>query len=194
VTPPAILLASTSPRRREILAQLGLPFEVVPPTYEERDPPGAGAVELTQRHARGKASSVASRRPERPVLGVDTAVVLGGRVYGKSATPAEAAATIRSLAGRTHVVVSGLCLLGDGFEDVEHAETRVTFRPLAEPEIAAYVASGQWRGLAGAYAIQGRAAAFATAIAGDYWNVVGLPVALLVRVLARRYPGVYGYR
>jgi septum formation protein len=190
---PPILLASTSPQRRAILEQLGIPFEVVPPRYEEEDPAGAGAVELAREHARGKALSVADEAGERPVLGVDTAVVLDGRVFGKPKGEAEAAAMLEQLGGKTHEVVSGLCLLTPAGEDVAHEVTRVTFRPLTARDLAFYVGSGEWQGRAGAYAIQGRGAALVERIEGDYLNVVGLPAALLVHLLARRAAGVYGF-
>lgn len=191
--PPALVLASTSPQRRAILSQLRIPHEVVPPQYEEHDPPGLSPAELVVRHARGKARSVAERAAGRPVLGVDTAVVLGGRMYGKPRDAGEARAMLRTLAGRTHEVVSGLCLVGEGWEAAEHEVTRVTFRPLGEREIAFYVASGEWEGHAGAYAVQGLGASLVERIEGDYLNVVGLPAARLVRLLAERFPGAYGF-
>jgi septum formation protein len=190
---PPLLLASTSPQRRAILEQLGLPFDVVPPKYEEEDPPQGDAVELVRRHAHEKARSVADMAGDRPVLGVDTAVVLGGRIYGKPADAGEAESMLEKLGGRTHLVVSGLCLLTPGWEVVEHESTRVTFRKLTARDLAAYITSGEWEGRAGAYAIQGRGAALVRRIEGDYLNVVGLPAALLVRLLAERFAGVYGY-
>jgi septum formation protein len=190
---PPILLASTSPQRRVILDQLGLPFDAVAPRYEEHDPPGADPVTLVRTHAVGKARSVAAEADGRPVLGVDTAVYLDGRVYGKPADTAAAEHMLEALSGRTHTVLSGLCLLTPGWELVEHDETRVTFRPLAPRDLAAYVATGEWQGRAGAYAIQGRGGALVERIEGDYLNVVGLPGALLVRVLAERFAGTYGF-
>jgi septum formation protein len=190
---PPLLLASTSPQRRAILEQLGIAFDVVAPRYEEHDPPDAPVVELVRNHAVGKARSVARGAGDRPVLGVDTAVALDGRIYGKPADAADAERMLEELAGRTHVVVSGLCLVTPGWELVEHAETRVSFRPLAARDLAAYVGHGEWEGRAGGYAIQGRGAALVEAIEGDYLNVVGLPAALLVRVLAERFAGVYGF-
>jgi septum formation protein len=190
---PPILLASTSPQRRAILEQLGIPFEVVPPRYEEEDPPHGDAVELVRRHAREKVKSVADEAGERPVLGVDTAVVLAGRIYGKPTHVAEAEGMLEDLGGKTHLVISGLCLVTPGWEVVEHESTRVTFRELTARDLAAYVATGEWEGRAGAYAIQGRGAALVRRIEGDYLNVVGLPAALLVRVLAERFTGAYGF-
>jgi len=189
---PPILLASTSPQRRAILEQLALPFEVVAPDYEEHDPPDADPVELVRRHAEGKARSVAADAGDRPVLGVDTTVVCHGRVFAKAGTEEEAAEMLDAFGGNTHEVVSGLCLITHGFEVLETETTRVTFRPLTARDIAAYVASGEWQGRAGAYAIQGLGAALVERIEGDYLNVVGLPAALLVRLLGERFPGTYG--
>jgi septum formation protein len=190
---PPILLASTSPQRRAILAQLRIPFDAVAPRYEEHDPPDADPVSLVREHARAKAKSVAGAAGGRPVLGVDTTVVLGARVYGKADGPEHAAEILDALAGQTHEVVSGLCLLAAGWEEHRHEVTRVTFRPLTARDIAAYVSSGEWRDRAGAYAIQGLGAGLVERIDGDYLNVVGLPAALLVRLLADRFPGLYGF-
>jgi septum formation protein len=191
---PPLVLASTSPQRRAILTQLGLPFEVVPPRYEEHDPPDADPVELVRAHAQGKARSVAAVGDvgDRPVLGVDTTVVCAGRVYGKAGSAEEAAGMLDALGGTTHEVVSGLCLLSPAWEVVEHEVTRVAFRPLTARDIATYVASGEWRDRAGGYAIQGLGAGLVERIEGDYLNVVGLPAALLVRLLAERFAGAYG--
>jgi septum formation protein len=188
---PPLLLASRSPQRRAILEQLGIPFEVVPPRWEELV--GGEPTETVRANARGKARSIAESAEELPVLGVDTEVVLDDRVFGKAETATEAEEMLDALAGRTHEVVSGLCLVTPGWEEVEHEVTRVTFRPLDARDLAAYVSLGEWRGRAGAYAVQGRGAALVERIEGDYLNVVGLPAALLVRLLAERFPGVYGF-
>ena len=188
-----MLLASTSPQRRAILDQLGIPFDVLAPTYVEEDPPKANAVRLVREHARGKARSVAAQAGERPVLGVDTAVSLGGKIYGKPANATEAEQMLEELSGETHVVVSGLCLITPAWELVEHDSTRVTFRELTPRELAHHLTHGEWEGRAGGYAIQGRGAALVEEIEGDYLNVVGLPAALLVRILAERFPGTYGF-
>jgi septum formation protein len=190
---PPLLLASTSPQRKAILEQLGIPFDVIAPRYEEQNPEIADAVELVRGHARAKARSVADEAGERPVLGVDTAVVLRGLIFGKPADATEAERMLEELSGKTHVVVSGLCLVTPGWEEVEHEGTRVTFRELAPRDLAAYVATGEWEGRAGAYAIQGRGAGLVRVIEGDYLNVVGLPAALLVRLLAERFAGTYGF-
>jgi septum formation protein len=181
-----LVLASTSPQRRAILEQLGLPFDAVAPRYEEHDPAGLDPVAAVRAHALGKARSVEGGG--RTVLGVDTEVVMDGRTFGKPASPREAAEMLAALAGRTHEVVSGLCLLAPGVEILEHDVTRVTFRALAQAEIDAYVETGEWTGRAGGYAIQGRGAALVARIEGDYLNVVGLPAALLVGILAERLP------
>jgi septum formation protein len=188
-----ILLASTSPQRRAILDQLGIVFDVVAPNYVEHDPPDADVFELVREHARGKARSIAAEAGHRPVLGVDTAVSLAGKIYGKPASAEEAEWMLEELAGETHVVVSGLCLVSPGWELVEHASTRVTFRQLTARELAHNLTHGEWEGRAGGYAIQGRGAALVQEIEGDYLNVVGLPAALLVRILADRFPGTYGF-
>ena len=190
---PPLVLASTSPQRRAILEQLGVPFDVVAPRYEEEDAADADPVGLVRAHARGKARSVVNEADERPVLGVDTIVHCGGRVFGKPAGADAAAEMLAALSGEEHEVVSGLALVTPGWELVEHDVTRVRFRPLTARDIAAYVAAGEWEGRAGGYAIQGLGAALVERIEGDYLNVVGLPAALLVRILAERYTGVYGF-
>ncbi len=186
---PPLLLASTSPQRRAILEQLGLPFDVVAPRYDEHDRPDEDAFELVRDHARGKARSVAAEAGDRPVLGVDTAVVLGETLFGKPADAADAGRMLEALAGQTHVVVSGLCLITPGWELVEHASTRVTFRPLTPRDLAAYLALGEWEGRAGGYAIQGRGAALVAGVWGDYLNVVGLPLARLLELRPELLPG-----
>jgi len=191
---PPLLLASTSPQRRAILEQLGIPFELVEPRYDERDPADADPVELVRRHAREKARSVAElAAPGQPVLAVDTTVALDGRIYAKPEDAGDAERMLEALAGRTHAVVSGLCLVTPGWEEVADETTLVTFRPLTPRDLASYVASGEWEGRAGGYAIQGRGAGLVERIDGDYLNVVGLPAALLVKLLADRFAGTYGF-
>ncbi len=173
-----IVLASTSPQRRAILEQLRIPFRIVEPAYEEI---GDDPVE----HAVGKARSVDGGGD--PVLGVDTVVVLDGDVLGKPTDADDAASMLGRLAGRTHDVVSGLCLRTDDWEESGSAVTAVTFRGLTTDEIAEYVAAAEWQGRAGAYAIQGYGASLVERVDGDYLNVVGLPAALLLDVLRRRH-------
>jgi septum formation protein len=181
---PPIVLASISPQRRAILEQLGLPFEVVTPLYSEV---GDDPVE----HASGKARSVDAG--DRPVLGVDTIVLCNGRVLGKPADAGEAEQMLEALSGTTHEVVSGLCLRTPAWEELHRDVTRVTFRPLTPRDLANYLAAGEWENRAGSYAIQGIGASLVERIEGDYLNVVGLPAALLVRLLAARFPGIYGF-
>jgi septum formation protein len=183
-----LVLASTSPQRRAILEQLRIPFTAAAPSYVEHDPPGADPVNLVRDHAEGKARSV--HVDGAVTLGVDTTVHLNGRLYGKPADREGARAMLRGLAGRTHLVLSGLCLVGEGFAVVEHEVTRVTFRGLSEPEIDAYLESGEWRGRAGGYAIQGLGARLVAGIEGDYLNVVGLPATLLMDTLAAYAPNL----
>ncbi|MEW6582492.1 MAG: Maf family protein [Actinomycetota bacterium] len=182
-----ILLASRSPQRRALLASLGVPYRIVASSYGEDDlalPP----VETAREHALAKARDVAARSgiPEGgAVLGADTVVILGGEALGKPAGPDDAAAMITALAGREHVVATGVALLTGTGEDVRDAQTRVRFRPLQPAEVDWYVATGEWRDRAGGYAIQGAGAALVDGIDGDHANVIGLPVSLLARMLAQ---------
>ena len=190
---PPLLLASTSPQRCAILEQLGIPFDVAAPRYEEHDPPEADAARLVREHALGKARSVAGEAGDRPVLGVDTTVVLDGRIYAKPTNAGDAERMLEELSGRSHAVVSGLALVTPGWEHVEDVATLVTFRALAPRDLAGYVATGEWEGRAGGYAIQGLGAGLVERVEGDYLNVVGLPASLLVRLLAERFAGTYGF-
>ena len=175
MTPP-LVLASTSPQRRAILEQLRIPFEVEAPSYEEHDPPDADPVALVREHAVGKARSV--HRPGRVTLGVDTTVHLDGRVYGK---PARRGATRRAMLARARGprrtrVLSGVCLLTDGRRGRRaRRDARARSARSTTAEIARYVASGEWEGRAGGYAIQGLGGRLVERIEGDYLNVVGLP-------------------
>ena len=182
---PPLLLASRSPQRRAILHQLEVPFEVVEPDYIEA--PGTGPLE----RAAGKAYSV--QPDERPVLGVDTEVLFDGELLGKPENESRAEAMLDALSGRTHAVVSGLCLRTPAWEELHTETTLVTFRVLTPRDLAHYVASREWEGRAGGYAIQGLGASLVERIDGDFLNVVGLPASLLVRLLAARFPGVYGF-
>ena len=197
------MLASRSPQREAILRQLRLPFRVAPSRHHETTVPGDPLATVVA-NAVGKARDVAGREsaglapaagslapaglalePGHLILGVDTVVVLDEGVLGKPADAAEAAAFLSALAGRRHDVVSGLCLLDSGGDAwTAHARTAVTFRALSRAAVAGYVATGEWRERAGAYAIQGVGSALVTAVDGDYWNVVGLPVALTLDGLA----------
>ena len=181
----ALILASTSPQRREILTQLRIPFAVVAPDFDEV--PGTGPLE----RAAGKARSVDGG--ELPVLGVDTEVLLDGELLGKPANATEAEAMLEALSGRTHEVCSGLCLRTPAWEELHAESTFVTFRTLTPRDLAHYLDADEWEGRAGGYAIQGLGASLVERIEGDFLNVVGLPGALLVRLLASRFPGAYGF-
>lgn len=168
-----MILASRSPQRRAILAQLGFEFEVVVPDVEELEDgdPREMVVENALRKARAVEGDL--------VLGVDTTVVLDGRLYGKPQTEAEAREVLTLLSGRTHEVWSGIALN----ERTATACTKVTFRRLDERLLGWYLESGEWRDRAGGYAIQGKGAALVARIDGDFWNVVGLPVPTLLDLL-----------
>lgn len=166
------------------------------PDYHEDDRPHYLPAEIVERHSRGKAFSVLHKLDDlgsgRPVLGVDTMVVFGGQTVGKAASEEEALGFLKRMSGRTHLVYSGITLVWAGSgpggreEQTAHAVTEVRFSPVPAGELEAYVATGEWRERAGAYAIQGRAAAFVEEVCGDYTNVVGLPVPLLAELLRER--------
>jgi septum formation protein len=173
-----LILASASPQRRAILTQAGVPFEVLPAGVEEESAgePRAVAAET----ARRKALAV----PGRLVLGADTLVAVDGDILGKPRDAAQAREYVARLAGRTHEGVGGVALARDGAVAAEHVEvTRVEFRALTPEQVAGYVATGEWEGRAGGYAIQGRGAPLVRRIEGDYFNVVGLPVAAVFDLL-----------
>jgi septum formation protein len=182
VTDPApdgpLVLASRSPQRRAILEQLGIAFVVEPVDVVELQ---AGvAHEVARANALAKARAGRAARPGETVLGVDTVVVSRGEIIGKPASADDAEATLKRLSGRTHEVVSGLALLRSANPQVVHEVTEVTFRRLDDDVVRRYVRTGEWSGRAGGYAIQGQGAALVRAIAGDYLNVVGLPVGALL--------------
>jgi septum formation protein len=174
--PERLTLASRSPQRRAILEQLGVEFDVFVPEVDELSDGDARqvVVENALRKARAAQGEL--------VLGVDTAVELDGRLFGKPADAGEAETFLRRLSGRTHEVWGGIALVRDGAERTSDCVTRVRFRRLEQRDIAWYLAGGEWRERAGAYAIQGRGAALVEEIEGDFWNVVGLPVPELVRL------------
>jgi septum formation protein len=193
---PPLLLASISPQRRAILRQLEIAFDAVEPLYEETSAnraKGSDPSTVVTERARGKAGSVLDMAEGRPVLGVDTEVVLEGELLGKPEDAAQAESMLELLSGRTHQVISGLCLVTPAWEEVHHDVTEVAFRELTARDLAHYVASREWEHRAGGYAIQGLGASLVERIEGDYLNVVGLPAALLVRLLADRFAGAYGF-
>jgi septum formation protein len=171
-----LTLASASPQRRAILAQLGVEFEVVVPRVEELvgGDPRSTVVENARRKARAVAGDL--------VLAADTEVVLDGEVFGKAAHEDEASLFLRRLSGRAHEVWGGLALRKGSNERTAWAVTRVRFRRLEPADVEWYVGTGEWRDRAGAYAIQDRGATLVESIEGDFWNVVGLPLAELVKL------------
>jgi septum formation protein len=174
-----VILSSRSPQRRAILEQLGVDFRVEAPEVEELAKGDARTLVRENALRKARAVSAAAER----VLGADTAVVLDGHVFGKPEEEAEAETFLRRLSGRTHEVMSGIALREPGgAERSDVAVTRVRFRRLEQPDLAWYLATGEWQDRAGAYAIQGKGAALVEDIEGDYWNVVGLPVAALLRL------------
>ena len=186
VTHARLILASSSPRRRELLGLTGLDFEVVPSPAEE---PAPWADETptfyAARMARLKAAAVAAAHPEAVVLGADSIVAVGSVILGKPADPDAACRMLALLSGRTHQVVTGCAIFAPDQEpEIFTVTTNVAMVALSEGLIAAYVATGEPMDKAGAYAIQGKAAAFVTGIEGSYTNVVGLPLAEIITMLA----------
>jgi septum formation protein len=178
-----LVLASSSPQRRAILERLGVEFVVRPSSANELDRGDPGAIPLE--NALAKARLAYSPGENETVLGCDTVVSLAGVIYGKPPDEHAARETLRALSGERHEVVSGLALLGPGAG--EHplttvARTAVTFRELGEDQLEWYLATGEWRGRAGGYAIQGAGAALVRRVEGDYENVVGLPLAALLDI------------
>ena len=170
----SLVLASRSPQRRAILEQLGIAFDVVPADVEEEH--DGDPADVVTRNALRKAQAASGET----VLGVDTEVYLDGRLFGKPADAARARGFLEQLSGRTHEVFSGVALIHEGAVQTGVARTEVTFRRLDAALIEWYLESGEWEGRAGGYAVQGRGSALIQGIAGDYWNVVGLPVPLLL--------------
>lgn len=180
-----ILLASASPRRLELLQSLGFAVRVEPSGYDEPDDPGATPPELAIRHAAAKAREVRARFPDEVIVAADTVVDVDGRTLGKPRDAAEAHEMLRTLSGREHQVHTAYAIALPGhaelFEDL--ASTRVRFFSLDDDEIAAYVASGEPMDKAGAYGIQGRAAALVASIDGDFYTVMGFPLARFTRAI-----------
>ncbi len=181
---PRIILASGSPRRRELLRNLGLDFTVIPSEVDEGDHFGLAPAALAEELARAKAMQVA-KRERGLVIGADTIVIIDGGVLGKPRDHDEAVWMLSLLAGRTHTVITGLAVedTETGCSVVEHEETQVTMRPLSADQVSGYVRTGEPMDKAGAYAVQGVGSLLVERIQGDYFNVVGLPVARLGRIL-----------
>ncbi len=183
------MLASSSPRRQQLLRNAGISCTVQPPDVPEVLRPGEKPLDYTRRLARDKAHAVwehtrhEAHDPRRLVLGADTTVVIGEHILEKPADAADASRMLRLLSGRTHQVFTGVCLVGENFEDVRTERTDVTFAMLTDEEIAMYVTNGEPMGKAGAYAIQGISSRWICRLEGCYFNVVGLPVPLVYRML-----------
>lgn len=182
---PEIILASGSPRRRELLEQIGLPFRVCPSSFDESALHGGEPAELAEALALEKARAVAGKMRSGIVIGADTIVVCAGTVLGKPRDDADAARMLRLLSGGWHEVITGIAVIdaASGRERSARELTRVKVRPLTAAEISAYVASGEPADKAGAYAIQGIASLFIERIEGCYANVVGLPIFRLAALL-----------
>lgn len=183
----SIILASQSPRRRELLAQMGVPqFEVVPALGEEIASPGLSSAQLVEVLSRQKAEEVAVQAgPDDVVIAADTVVAVDGAVLGKPRDPADAARMLSLLSGRAHTVYTGVTVRRGTFSRTAHEATQVRFRPLTQSEISAYIATGEPMDKAGAYGVQGLGALLVERLDGDFFNVMGLPVLRLSRMLER---------
>lgn len=175
---PPLILASASPRRRELLLQLGIAPDIIdPPEVDESPTPREQPLRHAARLARAKADAVASRHPGAVILAADTVVACGRRILPKADTRQIASDCLMLLSGRRHRVIGGVCVVAmDGRRTSRLVTTRVAFKRLTAEELAAYLDSGEWQGKAGGYAIQGRAAGLIRWIEGSYSNVVGLPL------------------
>ena len=177
------ILASQSPRRKELLSMLGLEFEIITADIDETMDPAFSAQEAVAEVCRKKAQAVGQAHPGRLIVAADTIVVVDRTILGKPHTEEEAKAMLRSLSGRSHTVMTGFCLWKDGQFETHVEQTHLRFRDLSDAEIAAYVATGSPMDKAGAYGIQDQAAIFVEALDGDYYNVMGLPLCSLVKCL-----------
>ncbi|MEW5723601.1 MAG: nucleoside triphosphate pyrophosphatase [Thermodesulfobacteriota bacterium] len=187
MTGPPLILASASPRRRELLAWAGIEFEVFPVEVDESVRPGEDPAVYARRLALAKAEAAAVRFPGRFILSADTVVVLDGRIMGKPRDARQAADMLADLSGRVHQVITGFCLLGPepGRLELDHVTTQVEFRTLSARDIAWYINLGEVWDKAGAYAIQGCGAALSRSVKGSYTNVIGLPLAEVLEALRR---------
>jgi septum formation protein len=180
-----LILASASPRRRELLTQAGFAFEVLAADIDESRRAGEAPADYVQRLALEKAQAIHALHPDAVVLGADTTVVLDGDVLNKPVDLADAEHMLRSLAGREHQVHTGIAVVLDGGERQHVETTTVFFSSVKEADLSHYLASGDSLDKAGAYGIQGYAARWITRIEGDYFNVMGLPIAATVKLLEK---------
>lgn len=181
--PQPIVLASASPRRQELLRNAGINFVVRPADIPEVPLPGEAPLMFAERMAREKAVAAMSISNDHIILAADTVVAVGDQILGKPENAEDAARMLRTLSGKTHSVITGVCLSGNDFEDIRSETTAVHFSIMNEDEIREYVRTGEPMDKAGAYAIQGMASRWISKIEGDYYNVVGLPVDLVWRML-----------
>lgn len=179
----SLILASSSPRRKEILENAGISFELCAADVDETIDTALGVSEVAESLAVRKAKAVADKHPDSIVLGADTIVVLNGQILGKPKDEADAASMLRLLAGKTHTVYTGVCIAAKGEIKSFTQATRVKFYDLTHEDINAYIQTGEPMDKAGAYGIQGRGCLLIEGIEGDYFNVVGLPIARVVREL-----------
>lgn len=187
-----LILASRSPRRRELLTMLGLDFTIMTADIDETMDETLSVEDAVAEVCRRKAEAVAQKRPDDLVLAADTIVVADGKVLGKPHDPEEAKAMLRLLSGRDHQVFTAFCLRQNGTADTHVEMTRLRFKSLSEEEISAYVATGSPMDKAGAYGIQDQAAIFVEAMEGDYYNVMGLPLCSLAKALRKNGIEVLG--
>ncbi|WP_050181222.1 Maf family protein [Domibacillus robiginosus] len=180
-----IILASSSPRRKELLSQANVPFTVYAADTDETIAPGTHPAQAVEQLALEKAEAVFAKYPDRAVIGADTVVSIDGRILGKPATEQEAMEMLSSLSGRTHAVYTGVAILSKDEKVLFHEKTDVEFWELTRAEIEAYIKTGDPFDKAGSYGIQTAGALFVQAIHGDYYNVVGLPIAALYRRLQK---------
>jgi septum formation protein len=180
---PKLILASSSPRRAELLRNARIPFTIAEAQIPEVRRPQEWPEDFACRIASEKAKAAFSKNPDKFVLGADTVVIVDGQMLGKPADAQDAARMLHLLSSGSHLVTTGVCLLGRGVEDTRAETTTVSFSPLSEADIADYVATGEAMDKAGAYAIQGIASRWVTNLDGCYFNVMGLPVPLVYRML-----------
>lgn len=181
----SIILASQSPRRRELMARITTDFEVMVSQVDEILPDSILPEDTAAYLAGLKASAVAAEHPGKTVIGSDTVVILGGEVLGKPADADDAARMLRALSGRIHTVITGCCIIKDGEKHTFSESTKVEFYPLSDSDIADYIATGEPFDKAGAYGIQGQGSLLVKGIEGDFFNVMGLPVGRLNRELRK---------
>ena len=180
-----LILASGSPRRRELLAHFGVPFAVIPAVGPEDPPAGLDAGPTAMALSQAKAEEIAIKHPGSAIIGADTVVEVDGTILGKPRDEADASRMLRLLSGRDHSVYTGVTVMGNGKTVSAFERTKVFFRPVTDREIEAYIATGEPMDKAGAYGYQGLASLFVEKIEGDYFNVIGLPLCLLGRMLAK---------